>query len=558
MGSEKRSMRQHQREFKEAIDGVIAGSGTKEVLVHVTPGGGKSALPIIAGRLITAGLADAICWVVPRKSLQDQGERNFIDPFFRNMLGHSLTIRSSTNEINPCRGLHGFATTYQAIGMDEKQTVLRDFSTKRYILILDEFHHVEEDGEWFNAMAPIARKAAFLILMTGTLERGDKKPIAWVKYENSKPVLDANSIRYDRETALKERAILPIEFTLFDGHVEWKTKSSGHKSGLLSERTLDAGEALVTALSTGFSDMLLAKGVQHWKETLHQHPGSKLLIVTADFDHAKKATKRLKEQGLYVKIATSHDSPRALRNINEFKFGRLDILVSIAMAYEGLDAPQINHIVFLTRIRSRPWVEQCIARAVRIDRHAGPYNTQRAYIFAPDDFLFRNVVEEIESEQLSVIMKAQEERGERRENGTGAIREPDVIPLGSILTAERSFSLGGENHGASPYQTPTDLEHDLRHDIEEHVRDFCFKNYYRIERINAEIKDAFGKPRAEMTLSELRNTLVFIRDAYPLNGNSIISQVSQPRGKGRRKSAKAEEVEPPDQLELFGATPYHP
>ncbi len=78
-------------------------------------------------------------------------------------------------------------------------------------------------------------------------------------------------------------------------------------------------------------------------------------------------------------------------------------------------------------------------------------------------------------------------------------------------------------------------------------------NYYKIEKINYEIKSACGKPRAEMSLSELRSTLTFIRDAYPLlNSRSIIPQVSQPRGRGRRKSAKVEEVEPPRQGSLWG------
>jgi len=554
--------RKHQQEFSEIADGIIAGSGVTTILVHVVPGGGKSALPLIAGKLITAGLADALAWVVPRRSLQDQGERGFVDVIFREMFNHSLRVRQSTNEVNPCRGLAGFVTTYQAIAVDEKRTVLRDFSTKRYILVLDEFHHVEMGGEWYKAMSPIVEKAAFLVLMTGTLGRGDSKPIAWVKYEKSRPVLDASDkttavIRYGRKVALRERAILPIEFTLADGHVEWETKDGDRKSGRLSERILDAGPALFTALSTEFSDTLLDNGVSHWQGYKTQRPRSKLLIVTADFDHAKKITARLKEQGLYAKIATSHDSPKALRNIHEFKFGRLDILVSIAMAYEGLDCPSISHIVALTRIRSRPWIEQMIARAVRIDFQAGPYETQQAYVFAPDDFLFRMVVERIKSEQLAFIQEVQEdERKERRSNEGGAAKEPDVIPLGSVLTGERTFSIGGSAGAVTGQdiplpQTPSDIEQGLRKQIEEHVKEFCFKNYYKVQRINAEIKSACGKRRGEMSLSELRNILAFVRDAYPLNGKSIIPQVSQSRGRGRRKSAKVVEVEQPRQGSLW-------
>jgi superfamily II DNA or RNA helicase len=549
-------LRKHQNDFADTIDRIIDGSPIKKILVHVVPGGGKSAIPLLAGKLITAGLVDKLCWVCPRKSLQDQAERNFVDPFFRNMLEHTLTIRSSTNEPNPCRGLAGFVTTYQAIGVDDKRTVLRDFQTKRYVLVLDENHHVEKEGEWYKALDPIVNNAAFLILMTGTLSRGDDKPIAWVRYWDGLPVVapDATTavIRYTREDALRERAILPIEFTLADGHVEWE-KDGVRKSGRLSGRIEDAGQALFAALSTEFSDSLLDKAVSHWQAHKATHPSSKLLIVTADFDHAKKVTARLKGQGINVKIATSHDSPQAQKNIKEFKYGGLPVLISIQMAYEGLDCPPISHIAALTRIRTTPWIEQMISRAVRIDPQAGPYETQRAYVFAPDDFLFRTVVDRIKAEQLAYVKEAQDrEQKERARNGEGSRRPPDVIPLGSTLTGERSFSIGDISPIDMHPQTPTDMEQTLRKQIDDYVKEYAFKNYYRIERINGEIKAAFGKPRSEMSLSELRSTLSFIRDAYPLNGQSLVSVVSQPRGRGRRTRAKAEEVEAPKQMGLWG------
>ena len=42
--------RQHQAEFEKVIDSIIEGSGITKMLCKVTPGGGKSALPIITGK----------------------------------------------------------------------------------------------------------------------------------------------------------------------------------------------------------------------------------------------------------------------------------------------------------------------------------------------------------------------------------------------------------------------------------------------------------------------------------------------------------------------------
>ena len=69
------------------------------------------------------------------------------------------------------------------------------------------------------------------------------------------------------------------------------------------------------------------------------------------------------------------------------------------MAYEGLDVPEVAVVAALTHIRSRPWLEQMVARATRVDPNAGPYETQRALVFHPDDPLFQRFRIRMETEQ---------------------------------------------------------------------------------------------------------------------------------------------------------------
>ena len=69
--------RRHQLEAMSIVDEIISGSSIRDILFMVCPGGGKSFLPIVIAKLIEAGLADALCWICPRKSLQYQGEANF-------------------------------------------------------------------------------------------------------------------------------------------------------------------------------------------------------------------------------------------------------------------------------------------------------------------------------------------------------------------------------------------------------------------------------------------------------------------------------------------------
>jgi superfamily II DNA or RNA helicase len=530
--------RKHQIEFEQIDDNIISGSFINKIIAKVTPGGGKSALPIIAGKLIKAGFADALCWVVPRQSLQNQGEHNFIDPFFRNMFDHKMIIRASTNDENPCRGLSGFITTYQAIGVCNS---CLDFVFKRnrMILILDEFHHVEHEGTWFKALKSLVNDAAYLLLMTGTLERGDGKKIAFIKYDeigngykpDMQPDNETAIIEYSRRDALAEKAIIPLSFHLSDGHAEWVDIDGFERECDIKKAPKNiASQALFTALSTGFADELLSAGLQHWQEIKKYNPKSKLLVVTSNYNLAKKTARSLLAMGLKSDIATSHESDQAQKAIKDFKSDRLDILVTIAMGYEGLDVPDITHIICLTNIRSTPWIEQMVARAVRI-QNSIPYESQVGYIFAPDDVFFREIVKKIEKEQLPFVQKVSKMEGgpqlplfpsEKTENAF------QIQPIGSNLSGHREIFVGEKMQDDIDvtYKSisdqrdlaPSEIEKDLRQKIQKCVNKYCFDYGFEHEKINHDIKEKFGKGRKMMTIDELKKVYYWIQTEFVRGG----------------------------------------
>jgi superfamily II DNA or RNA helicase len=533
-GKEIMSLRKHQGEAEEITDRIVDGEPINTIYAHCTPGGGKSLLPIIIGsKLIKAGLADKLVWIAPRLSLTDQAEREFINPYFRDLLQHNITIRRSTNENNPCRGLHGFSTTYNAAGIDEG-LLRQEFQRYRYILIMDEFHHVQEDSLWHQKIAPLFELAAFRIMMTGTLERGDGSRIAFTPYrENGKSVipdlqngLNTAVIRYTRTDALAERAIIPLAFHLADGSAEWE-ENTGKKikiSSLDKMDEADANKALYTALKTEYADDLLAQGIEHWQEHRKHYTGAKCLVVTSNISEAKRHMRNLSGISARCAIATSEDSAAALKVINKMKAGKLDVIVTVAMAYEGLSIPEISHIICLTRIRSIPWIEQMTARANRIDPAISTYDEQIGHIFAPADPLFKRVMKQIEKEQLPVM----EHRGKSsrqsscEEAGDGGFHlEPSpggITPLSSALTGKREMVLGQRELPPTPGKTSSEIESELLERIEDHIRSYSFQNRFNPKRINGEIFNHFGgKPRRQMTIVELEKCLTHVRETYPLS-----------------------------------------
>ncbi len=78
-----RSLRTHQAQIAAIVQAIAAGQGADitDILAAITPGGGKSLLPVIASATsLSAGVIDQVCWVVPRDSLRLTAEEAFAGP----------------------------------------------------------------------------------------------------------------------------------------------------------------------------------------------------------------------------------------------------------------------------------------------------------------------------------------------------------------------------------------------------------------------------------------------------------------------------------------------
>ena len=443
-------LRSHQRQLAGIVAAIASGAtDVRDILAAVTPGGGKSLLPVIAAaELMRAGLIDRVVWVVPRDSLRLQAEEAFADPAWRATLDHALAVRAADNTPDPSRGLAGYVTTYQGVAA-APALHLAEFRRHRTLLVMDEVHHLpaladtdpvtarqspdtEDDpaSAWSQALQPLFECAAYRLLLSGTLERADGRGIFWLPYRTGPRVrtrevaLDAPGwavVGYSRRQALAERAVLPVTFGAMDGEASWRD-DEGRDVG---PHRLAAGHpeettrpALFTALRTGFAEALLReaflaiRGIRAERRRdrtlapdLPARGLGKLLVVAPDQAMARRYHVLIQswlpaaQAHVAAQLATS-DTPRAHEILAAFRLmPEPSILVTVAMAYEGLDAPEVAVVAALTHIRSRPWLEQMVARATRVDPQAGPYSSQRALVFHPDDPLFAQFRRRLEFEQ---------------------------------------------------------------------------------------------------------------------------------------------------------------
>ena len=492
-------------------------------------------LPVIAANVLLPTVADRIAWIVPRRSLQEQAEFEFAMGRSREILGNSHLIRKTTGEPDPCRGLSGFCTTYQAIGANNS-FLIQEFSARRYVLILDEPHHVEEGGAWEAALAPLVKRAALTVFMSGTLERGNRKRIAFLPYGETMngETVDlsgrggAATIQYSRANALFDKAITPIHFELMDGEASWIGRDGKTYGTRLSGAGKDTNEAIYTALKTEFGLHLLDECADHWIEYRSSHPRAKMLAVVANIEDAKKYLEHLQRRGVKCAIATSDDSALAARNIARFKEiggkNELGCLVTVAMAYEGLDVPPVTHIACLTHIRSKPWIEQMIARATRFDAPSGPWEEQMAFIYVPDDRLMCNIIGRMQDEQLMAIkQRLEEDEIEAIERLAEPGERRTITPVGSSGLTRRWNRVGLQaaptpvETAGERVQTPSQREAELREAIQtycKHVDAMLFDKTWG--ETNKRVVKTFGQSRLDMPLDKLQRVMVWLEEMYPL------------------------------------------
>jgi superfamily II DNA or RNA helicase len=236
-----------------------------------------------------------------------------------------------------------------------------------------------------------------------------------------------------------------------------------------------------------------------------------MLVVAPNIKIAKAYYDYLKAKGHSARIVTSEVTPAAKRDIRDFKKGLFNILVSVAMASEGVNVPNVSVICFLTNVRSTPWIEQCIARANRI----AP-GKNKATVYAPADWAFRKAVRMIEAEQLVPLENPEGQRellpqGERRE-GCGE-EKPWIIPIASTARINET----------PPPNTipcvPSEAESILRKNIRGTIKIFLDKQYPGNKQphqilLYRRMKLICGKKLEDMNHDELVKVWMWVKKEY--------------------------------------------
>ncbi len=349
---------------------------------------------------------------------------------------------------------------------------------------------------------------------------------------------------YSRQDGLQDCALIPAVFHEFDGSASWLEDGQEKSVARLSEvAKQDARKAVFTSVETELGDAIVESSVRQFLSHREEiDPAAKCLVLASDQSHARKIQQLIKKKfSVDFKVATSDEGKEAQKRLHNFRNDPSEIgLITVAMSYIGLDVPAISHLAIVTRIRSKPWLEQAFGRATRYNTIGIPYENQIANIFVPSDPLMKAVIDKIRADQDAVLRK----RDERKKTGRGGSNRKSVIPVQSSVSSTSIFDFDSgepvslknlrdlleqegipistdqwerltDRYTQKPEITvqPITLKQkveSLRRNIEATSRKIALLIDVEPEEVNRQIKHRFSKSRRDMTLDELITTFDYV------------------------------------------------
>lgn len=387
----------HSHQEKARLIGRQIHEGSRDdriVAAYVSPGGGKTLMASLFAHELLKRDVTRVLVICPRVTLQTQMRDGFHVPEMGLMGGLRVGYASSRLLFREERA--GVVTTYQDVVANPGRW-LAFVQSEPTLVVLDEAHHMPEgpvqdsddiEGmQWRTSVAPLVEAAKRVLLMTGTIKRA-KGRIAFLQYnEDRTPVFAINCTRRD---ALDAHAVLNVSVQLADGIAKyWHRFTGSHEHTLSVVGGVEESRALRALLdSEEYRTAMLRLALDdlgRYRST--RNPRARMIVICSTQASARSVDEWIREDGSYRSILAISSETTAHARIARFRDrGEGEVLVTVGMAYEGLDVPDCTHLVCLTNYRARSWLEQALSRVTRMDRNCTlSWEEQCAYLYVPND-----------------------------------------------------------------------------------------------------------------------------------------------------------------------------
>lgn len=363
------------------------GDNTMVALLH--PASGKTTLALNgANSFFVNDYIDRVVVLVPRRNLAVQFEKDWkkirehYDPPRMGVIAHRENVAPLV------RGSEsGYVTTYASL-VSNPALHFAAAAERRTLLILDEAQQLgaaPEEGGSGTASGEVVKQLAslceFVVVMSGTPYRSDGRELVVAQYTDP----DENGvkkIKADVRASYLDGLANPeseggpylryFEAHLWDGEAKEEFPISEREvTHVLSEGN---GSRHKVLREEGYWAGMVDETVRSVREMQDIDVRYCGLIAAAGQPHARAIVAYLKRRHRDIKalLAVSDDNAEAQENLQAFRQGGYDILVTVNMAYIGFDHPPITVICALTPYRWEGYLRQLFARGLRVMKGQPP------------------------------------------------------------------------------------------------------------------------------------------------------------------------------------------
>lgn len=370
-------------------------------------------------------------------------------------------------------------------------------------LVVDEYHHGEEDAAWGQSVSVLNEKAVHTLFLSGTPWRSNGQIAVLARHRNreGQPYYNGDRVeadfKYQYRDDLKQsgddRATIPVEFLFQDSQY---TDHQGKVDELVNphlskmpkqEREAWIADALVSDKRIGrhlrtqhggidyrlSSNPLVRDLLQMGRDKLERYrakAGSRLPVLLVVAQNIKEASAihqyflDVLEMRSALIVSDRDEASDEIEDVQDkAKGGQLDVIVSVGMVSEGVDIPQIKGVVFLSGIMTLLYIIQVVGRMLRRIKVGDSYmdsspNHLPGFVVAPSAPKLIACAYRIEQEISEARVKSGGSGGEGPSDSTSVVdKEPGVVTTAGDI---ESIYRGSEDHADWQRAVETMLSHD--------------------------------------------------------------------------------------------------
>lgn len=219
------------------------------------------------------------------------------------------------------------------------------------LVMVDETHHVGEDGQYSELLEELADSSQFGV--TATPWRGDRYDI--------EDHFGSASYKLGIEDGMRHGYLAQVDYRLFVDNIDWDVvKDASQRSYSMKELNT---KLFLPERDEAVRDELLAA----WTSTLDP----RAIVFCQTIEHAERMAELLRRTPEWRNAQAIHTGPglskrdRQLRLL-DFRAGRIPILTAVDILNEGVDVPDVNLICFARVTHSRRIFVQQLGRGLRL------------------------------------------------------------------------------------------------------------------------------------------------------------------------------------------------